>query len=280
MWRPVCWVAKLGRCRTTFFSSGWSHITVTTCSNISNAVGSIDAVPEPGIPVTLVGWVRSIRRHKTRVFFNLNDGSTARELQVVCCPTTIRGAIHVGSAVAVKGHLVSSQPDSTRVVSSLTANLLLHGEVLAKDVRPLDSNSSLEISESRRLESPGGSSTPRPDLGLLRSAAGLPWRHRLPEFAAVLRLRAKVKNLVQQVMQKLEYLEVDTPIMTTLDCEGTNQTFSVRASNEGTVGPIDHSPATVRLTGSSQLHLEALALGLSKNSFRENAASRFRMCFL
>ncbi|KAF8568973.1 hypothetical protein P879_01799 [Paragonimus westermani] len=264
MWTPVCWVNKFSRCRNMLFSSGWSHFTVINCCNISEAVGDVDAVPEPGIPATVIGWVRSIRRHKTRVFFNLSDGSTPRELQIVCCPTTIRGAIHVGSAVSVKGHFVSSRPGSDRVVSSSTADLLLHGELVANDVRPLDSNLSVDSSESRRVLGTSGSNTPRPDLGLLRSTAGLPWRHRLPEFAAVIRLRARVKNIVHRVMQTLEYLEVDTPIMTTLDCEGTNQVFSVRASNEAAVGSTDHSPATVHLTGSSQLHLEALALGLSK----------------
>lgn len=54
----------------------------------------------------------------------------------------------------------------------------------------------------------GSMSHSRPKLGLLRSNKGLAWRHRLPEMAAMLRLRATTKSLVRAAMHDRGYLEV------------------------------------------------------------------------
>ncbi|VDM25546.1 unnamed protein product [Hydatigera taeniaeformis] len=56
--------------------------------------------------------------------------------------------------------------------------------------------------------------------------------------------------------------DVDTPILTTTDCEGAGETFLVKSKSKGEE---EGGPAPLHLTVSAQLHLEALALGMSKH---------------
>lgn len=54
---------------------------------------------------------------------------------------------------------------------------------------------------------------------------------------------------------------MDTPILTTTDCEGAGETFLVKSTSKTEE---DQVSAPLHLTVSAQLHLEALALGMSK----------------
>ncbi|TPP57358.1 Asparagine--tRNA ligase [Fasciola gigantica] len=213
--------------------------------------------------LNVMGWIQSVRRHKTRVFFDLTDGSSPFSLQVVSSPTPVTEAIRVGSAVSVSGDLV--QPLHMD-------QLHVRGDLHARSIRSLDGPDLSAVDTNDSLVGVvHGINAPRPDLGLLRSATGLTWRHRLPELAAMLRLRAHVKQIARSAMNHLGYLEVDTPILTTVSCEGTSKQFVVQPSlgvqtgNDGNAQPSRKS-TSITLTSSAQLHLEALALGLSKAS--------------
>ncbi|KER27716.1 hypothetical protein T265_05275 [Opisthorchis viverrini] len=213
--------------------------------------------------IKVVGWIRSIRRHKTRIFFDVSDGSTPINLQVVSSPDLITDRVRVGCAVSIEGQLVEgrSPPSNSDHIIDLKSHQELHAHTIqVLDPEPVESRVPPKV-----IEGTLGVQTPRPDLGLLRSETGLAWRHRLPEFAAMLRLRAQVKSLVHDVMRQLGYLEVDTPILTTANCEANSETFIVKP---GTMRSKWNSEAVVQppvyLTGSAQLHLEALVLGLGK----------------
>ena len=62
-----------------------------------------------GKPVTIKGWVRTIRTQKTFSFIEVNDGSTLAGLQIVADAGTVPGyqeavtAITTGAAVGVVG---------------------------------------------------------------------------------------------------------------------------------------------------------------------------------
>ncbi|CDS41269.1 asparaginyl tRNA synthetase [Echinococcus multilocularis] len=193
-----------------------------------------------------IAWVQSIRRHKTKTFLNVNDGTSPNDLQVVCSTPNVPEGLSVGSAVYVEGQMV------------------LHGhshapEVRAGSVRLLSPPVNAITAEASHIV--GAMSHSRPRLGLLRSEHGLFWRHRLPEMGAMLRLRAACKSIVRRVLQTRGYLEVDTPILTTADCEGAGETFLVKSAS---TTEKDQVAAPLHLTVSAQLHLEALALGMSK----------------
>ncbi|CAL8086653.1 unnamed protein product [Calicophoron daubneyi] len=216
----------------------------------------------------LIGWVHSIRRHKKHVFFDISDGSSPRYLQVVSPPSAACDQVVVGSAVTVEGKLMRIQKPAPNGEANSVTELHADHVCLLSQSSALTPNSenaeSSEISTSS-VSGASGLQTPLPDLGVLRSASGLGWRHRLPEFASMLRLRASMKKTIRSVMDDLEYLEVDTPILTSANCEGVTQSFVVQSPPSAWTNGTKESQSTpVYLTSSAQLHLEALALGLSK----------------
>ncbi|KAL5967090.1 putative asparagine--tRNA ligase mitochondrial, partial [Taenia solium] len=196
--------------------------------------------------VTTIAWVQSIRRHKTKTFLNINDGTSPNNLQVVCSTPNVPEGLSVGSAICVEGQVVFRGQSN-------------ESEVRAERVRLLSPPTATTTAEASHIV--GAMSHSRPRLGLLRSEHGLFWRHRLPEIAAMLRLRATCKSIVRRVLQTRGYLEVDTPILTTTDCEGAGETFLVKSTSKPGE---DQVSAPLHLTVSAQLHLEALALGMSK----------------
>uniref|UniRef100_A0A5K3FR06 AA_TRNA_LIGASE_II domain-containing protein n=1 Tax=Mesocestoides corti TaxID=53468 RepID=A0A5K3FR06_MESCO len=144
---------------------------------------------------TTIAWVQSVRRHKTKTFLNVNDGSSPNTLQAVCSTSSLPEGVTVGSAVSVDGRLVRRQQPSDSAADSV--------ELHADSVRLLSApgaggNSNLV----------GAMSHSRPKRGLLRSEKGLAWRHRLPEMSSVLRLRAACKSIVHRALQSRGYLEV------------------------------------------------------------------------
>ncbi|CAH8514713.1 unnamed protein product [Schistosoma rodhaini] len=250
--------------------------------------------------VKLIGWVQSVRKHKSCVFCNISDGSSPYDLQVVILPSEITDKITVGCALSVEGdiyHIPNILKTSQLSIDKPTVQC--YGELRAKIVSILDTENQLgELQPEKSINSASlpfnhsvptinqgisslGRHSPRPDLGVLRSVEALSMRHRLPEFGAMLRMRAHIKRIVRKVMSSCDYLEVDTPILTSTDCEGTGQMFEVQAPALNETRESDSS--SVYLTGSAQMHLESLALGLSKvytlnPTFRaENSNTRYHL---
>ncbi|VEL09327.1 unnamed protein product [Protopolystoma xenopodis] len=226
--------------------------------------------------VTL-GWVRGIRKHKSKVFLDISDGSSSKKLQVVCSPDLVPKGISIGSAISATGCLVACASraskasshinetiseeltHSTRLYELVASRLCVFEEAhlqadlsisdsLEVDIRLDDKSthktaslstfpgplaaapsSSTSPSQSASALSSISSSLPPldirkwgaqivtsgltdtsilPGLGLLRSHQALPFRHRLDPFAAMLRLRARTKDCVHQVMRRRGYLEV------------------------------------------------------------------------
>lgn len=115
----------------------------------------------------------------------------------------------VGSAVCVEGAVVAGRRLSDRGALSDRCR----GELVAHSVRPLGPSPSESLCPTTTPVDPAsvmrdGRLTHSSQFGLLRSPSGLWWRHRLPEFAAMLRLRATVKSAVHTVLANLGYLEV------------------------------------------------------------------------
>uniref|UniRef100_A0A183JKQ2 OB domain-containing protein n=1 Tax=Schistosoma curassoni TaxID=6186 RepID=A0A183JKQ2_9TREM len=177
--------------------------------------------------VKLIGWVQSVRKHKSCVFCNISDGSSPYDLQVVTSPSEITDKIAVGCALSVEGdiyHIPNVLKTSQLSIDKPTVQCC--GELRAKIVNILDTenqagelqleksinNVSLPFNHSvptiNQMISSLGRHSPRPDLGVLRSVEALSMRHRLPEFGAMLRMRAHIKRIVRKVMSSCDYLEV------------------------------------------------------------------------
>lgn len=117
-------------------------------------------------------------------------------------------------------------------------------------------------------------------------------RSRTNKFAALLRIRSEATFAIHQHFKSEGYINVHTPILTSNDCEGAGEVFTVRPECEKTLKEMAkpnippneaYFDCKTYLTVSGQLHLEAVAHGLSKvytfgPTFRaENSRSRLHL---
>jgi len=164
---------------------------------------------EPGASVSVAGWVRTRRDSKQGFsFIELNDGSCMANLQIVVdadvpgYAETIK-QVTTGASVAVTGELKES-PGAKQRVELQAKTLELLGTADADDY-PLQKK--------------------RHSFEFLREIAHL--RPRTNTFGAIARLRNCVCRSIHDFFQERGYLYVQTPIITTSDCEGAGEMFTV-----------------------------------------------------
>jgi asparaginyl-tRNA synthetase len=172
-------------------------------------VASILRDSQPGAVVEVVGWVRTRRDAKQGFsFIELNDGSCMANLQLV---------------------VDQKVPGYTEQVHQLTtgASLRACGEVQASP----GAKQRVEV-HLRSLELLGRSDPEtyplqkkRHSFEFLREIAHL--RPRTNTFGAVARVRNCVCRSVHEFFQSRGFLNVQTPVITTSDCEGAGEMFTV-----------------------------------------------------
>ena len=162
-----------------------------------------------GQAVTAAGWVRTRRDSKQAFsFIELNDGSCMANLQVVVdadvpgYAETIK-QITTGASIEVTGELKES-PGAKQRVELQAQTLTLVGTADADDY-PLQKK--------------------RHSFEFLREIAHL--RPRTNTFGAIARLRNCVCRSIHEFFQQRGFLNLQTPIITTSDCEGAGEMFTV-----------------------------------------------------
>jgi asparaginyl-tRNA synthetase len=206
-----------------------------------------------GAEVTLRGWVRSRRDSKGITFIELNDGSRFKSMQLVVeagvVPEETLKHVTTGSSVAALGTLVDS-PAKGQSIELKVAEIELYGGA---------------DPATYPLQKKGHS------LEFLRDISHL--RVRSNTFGAAFRVRNALTHAIHTFFQEREFIYVQTPIITTSDCEGAGQMFSVttldlRNAPRTTHGAIDWQQdffsRPAYLTVSGQLEAEIFALGFSK----------------
>lgn len=207
-----------------------------------------------GALVTVHGWVRSRRDSKGGFsFVELNDGSCFASIQVVAegelsnYESEIQRLI-TGCSVRVEGELRES-PGKGQAV-----------EILAKSVEVLGW---VENPEHYPLQKK------RHTMEYLREVAHL--RSRSNTFGAIARLRNCLAKATHDFFQDRGFLHLHTPIITTSDCEGAGELFTVTTllpdgvpqSNGQTDFSEDFFGRRAALTVSGQLEAEAYACSLT-----------------
>jgi asparaginyl-tRNA synthetase len=206
-----------------------------------------------GSEITLRGWVRSRRDSKGITFIELNDGSRFKSMQLVVDAGIVADEllkqITTGSSIAASGTLVDS-PGKGQAVELKVATVELYGGA-DPAIYPLQK-------KGHTLE-------------FLRDISHL--RVRSNTFGAAFRVRNALTHAIHSFFQEREFLYVQTPIITTSDCEGAGQMFGVTTLNlqqppHTTDGKVDWSQdffgKPAYLTVSGQLEAEIFALGFSK----------------
>lgn len=202
-----------------------------------------------GSPVTVCGWVRTIRDSKALGFIELNDGSCYNSLQVVLEDSKLDNfkeivRQNVGASLVVRGDVV------------LTPNARQPFEIHA---------TSVEVEGASTPEYP--LQKKRHSLEYLRTIAHL--RPRTNTFSAVFRVRSVAAYAIHKFFHNRGFVYAHTPIITGSDCEGAGEMFRITTLDDknpplnpdGTVNyKEDFFGKLTSLTVSGQLNGETMAM--------------------
>lgn len=206
-----------------------------------------------GKEVTVKGWVRTVRHQKNFSFVEINDGSTLTGFQILIDITTpnyhsLIDQLATGCSVAATGEIVES-PGKKQALEMRGSSIEIIGKC-DPETYPLQKK--------------------RHSFEFLRSIAHL--RPRTNTLGAVTRVRNALAYATHKFFQENGFLYINTPIITSSDCEGAGEMFKVTTLDLENVpktddGDVDHShdffdnPSF--LTVSGQLDAEIYACALS-----------------
>ena len=155
-----------------------------------------------GQTVTLTGWVAARRDHGGVAFLDLRDASGVA--QVVVRDESVAHALRNEFCLRVTGE-VSTRPEGNENPNLPTGAI----EVVAKDVEVLNEAAPLPFQIDEHVE--------------VGEEARLRYRYldlRRPAPGAALRLRSKVNAAARSVLEKHDFVEIETPTLTRSTPEG------------------------------------------------------------
>ena len=201
--------------------------------------------------IAVQGWIRNHRKQKEFGFIDFNDGTTFQNLQVVYDNKLTNfddiAKLHIGSAITITGKVIKS-PKEGQEIELQTISVKLEGDC-AED---------FPIQPKRHTRE------------FLREQAYL--RPRTNLFGAVFRVRSVAAMAIHEYFQNKGYVYVHTPLITTTDCEGSDQMFKITTLDLDNLpkkdGHVDMSKdlfgKKAYVTGTGQLHGEAYAMAYKR----------------
>jgi len=208
-----------------------------------------------GQQVIIKGWIRSRRDSKAGFsFINVNDGSCFDGIQIIADNKLENYELDIlkvntGCSVAIEGVLTESQGNEQSL------------EVVASRVDVIgwvDDPEHYPVAKKRH------------SFEFLRTVAHL--RPRTNIFGAITRIRNHASFAMHQYFNNNNFYWVNTPIITTSDCEGAGELFKVSTLDFMNIPKDNNKPdyshdffeEAAYLTVSGQLNLEAYCLALSR----------------
>ncbi len=204
-----------------------------------------------GKEILVNGWVKSVRANKDFGFIDFTDGTCFKSAQIVFNKLENFDQIsklNAGSTIICKGN-VKLTPENKQPF-----------EIVAKTVSVFCATDSEYPLQKKRHS-----------VEFLREIAYL--RPRANLFQAVFRIRSVAAMAIHEYFQNNGYLYVNTPLITTTDCEGSDQMFKVTTLNFNNLPKDKDGKVDIKedlfgkqayITGSGQLHGEAFALAFNK----------------
>ncbi len=200
-----------------------------------------------GKTVTVSGWVKTLRDSKNFGFIELNDGSCFKNVQIVF-DTELKNFEEVRKLTII------SSIEITGIVVK-TENAKQPFEIKAHNINVINlADNSYPLQKKRHT------------FEYLRSVAHL--RPRTNTFNAVFRVRSALAYAIHKYLQENGFIYVNTPLITSSDCEGAGEMFNVSTLNLENLpitedGKIDYSKdffgKPAHLTVSGQLDVETFA---------------------
>ncbi len=202
--------------------------------------------------VLLQGWIRNHRKQKEFGFIDFADGTCFSHVQLVYDDKLKEfdeiQKYRVGCAITVKGKVIKSEGKGQEFEVKVES-IKLEG----------DSPEDYPMQPKRHSDE------------FLREQAYL--RARTNKYQAVFRVRSVAAMAIHEYFQSHNYVYVHTPLITTADCEGSNQMFKITTldfndlpkNEDGTVDMTkDLFGKLSFVTGTGQLHGEAYAMAYKK----------------
>ena len=207
----------------------------------------IEILQQPvGSTIDVSGWVRTRRDSGSLSFLEINDGSCLANLQVVVDERLANYESEVkrlttGCSLRIQGQLVAS-PAKGQAVEVQADSIAVIGWA-DPETYPLQKK--------------------RHSFEFLRSIAHL--RSRTNALGAVARVRSALSFAIHRFFHEQGFLQVHTPVITTSDCEGAGEMFTVTALEPGQLQGAhpfagDFFGRRAGLTVSGQLQAEIFAL--------------------
>lgn len=211
--------------------------------------------------VVLKGWVRNIRVQNDIIFIEVFDGLSSKTMQTIIEKSKheklyekAKSGLHISSSLVLSGIVVKS-PAS--------------GQSIEVNVH--------EISYIGKVEDPQNFILCAKKMNIETLRGYQEWRAKTKTFNAVFRIRGGLMRATHAFFEKHNLLHLDPNVITTSDCEGAGETFTItnlhktdfaRDIPQTKDGKIDYNADMFGkhafLTVSSQLQLEALCSGLSR----------------
>ena len=200
-----------------------------------------------GKDVQVSGWVKTVRDSKSFGFIELNDGSFYSNVQIVFDDTLSNFdeicKLSISSSIIVTGKVVETE-NAKQPFEIKASNVEIYN--LADSDYPLQKK--------------------RHSFEYLRTVAHL--RPRTNTFNAVFRVRSVLSYAIHKFFQERGFVYVHTPLITSSDCEGAGEMFTVSTLDFNNIpktedGNVDYSKdffgKNSHLTVSGQLDVENYA---------------------
>ena len=200
--------------------------------------------------VVLEGWIKNNRDSKSFGFIDFSDGTCQEHIQVFYDETlnNFNDVTHflTGCSIKVVGEVVKSKGNQDYEIQATKIELLG------------DCPGDYPIQPKRHTRE------------FLRSVAYL--RPRTNLFQAVFRVRSVAALAIHEYFQSHNYVYVHTPLITTADCEGSDQMFKITTLDFNDLPYKDKKVDMSKdlfghqafITGTGQLHGEAFATAFKK----------------
>ncbi|XP_069130271.1 asparaginyl-tRNA synthetase-like [Argopecten irradians] len=232
---------------------GFHYLSFCSYSSIRQSINDILSTAEEngGLKgISVDGWVLAVQKHKSVTFLHLADGSTSKHLQVVVEGENSEKIARYGESVNVYGDLIRSPGSSQK------------WELLAKEI---------DIKGTCDADFPIGPAKSKQPLDTTREFLHLRPRSRIN--SSIFRVRNAAAMAIHKFFQTNNFIQIHTPMLTSNDCEGAGEVFSVQPDKEdivkntednGNQGDEEDEEKSklffrrpVFLTVSGQLHLES-----------------------
>ena len=182
---------------------------------------------QPGSEVIVKGWVRTKRGNKNVSFIALNDGSTIRNMQIVCSGDKFTEDqlkdVTTGACLCVKGQLVESMGKG-QSVEVQADSIEVYGKADPADYPLQKKGHSMEF---------------------LREIAHI--RMRTNTFGCVMRIRNAMAFAIHKYFNEHGFFYLHTPLITESDCEGAGEMFQVTTMDLKNI-PLDKETGEVDFT--------------------------------